>query len=105
MTVVKTFRKKPVEIEAMQWDGTAAGATTIIDWVLSNGGSASYICSDTDRCVATRGDCPHWIQVRTPGLLTPMLVHLDEWIVRGADGEFFPSKPDFFADTYEEVQS
>ena len=31
---VEKYRKKPVEIEAVQWDGTAAGATPVIDWIL-----------------------------------------------------------------------
>lgn len=32
MSEPKRYRKKPVEIEAMQWDGTAAGAAPIIEW-------------------------------------------------------------------------
>lgn len=31
------YRKKPVEIEAVRWDGTAEGATPIINWALSTG--------------------------------------------------------------------
>lgn len=30
MTTPQRFRKRPVEIEAMQWDGTAAGTSPII---------------------------------------------------------------------------
>lgn len=36
------FRKKPVEILAAPWDGTAEGATPITDWVLSGDGTACY---------------------------------------------------------------
>lgn len=35
--MVKKYRKKPVVIEAVQWDGTAKGSTQIIDWILKNG--------------------------------------------------------------------
>ena len=36
------YRKKPVVIEAMRWDGSAASATLIVDWILRGGGAASY---------------------------------------------------------------
>ena len=34
MTDVKKYTKRPVTVEAVQWDGTAAGATPIIDWIV-----------------------------------------------------------------------
>jgi len=36
------YRRRPVEVDAMRWDGTAAGATPIIDWVLAKGSTARY---------------------------------------------------------------
>lgn len=33
---------KPAEPRARRWDGTAAGATGVIDWVLERGGTASF---------------------------------------------------------------
>ncbi|MGW4270820.1 hypothetical protein ACWEGQ_00280 [Streptomyces seoulensis] len=54
------YRKRPVEIEAVQWDGTDDGATRIIDWILSSGATASYTCSNPDRCSESDGDTvPH----------------------------------------------
>jgi hypothetical protein len=41
-----TYRARPT-IEAMQWDGTAAGATPIIDWVLTGKQSARYHGEET----------------------------------------------------------
>jgi hypothetical protein len=96
-----TFRKKPVEIQAMKWDGTAAGATRIIDWILSSGATASYTCSDPDRCAKNDGDTPHWISIKT--LEGTMLANLGDWIIRGVQGEFYPCKPDIFEATYEPV--
>lgn len=49
MTEPMKYRKKPVVVEAMQWDGTAEGATSIVDWVLISGGSARYDCNSESR--------------------------------------------------------
>ena len=100
MTPTK-YRKKPVEIEAMQWDGTAAGATPIIDWMLRNDTTSSYVCSDTKRCIAHDGDCPHFIVI--PTLEGTMRADIGDWIIRGVQGEFYPCKPSIFEATYEEV--
>lgn len=95
------YRKKPVEIEAVQWDGTAEGATSIIDWILASGPTASYTCSNPDRCSGTDGDVPHSISIQT--LEGTMRAELDDWIIKGVAGEFYPCKPDIFAATYEAV--
>lgn len=102
MSEPKKYRKLPVTIEAMQWDGTAEGATPIIDWVLSNGGAASLWCSDPVRCSETDGDCPHTIRIRT--LEGDMHADLKWWVIRGMEGEFYPCKPSVFAATYEEAR-
>jgi hypothetical protein len=97
------FRKRPVEIEAAQWDGTADGATRIIDWILGHGSTASYICSNPDRCAEHDGDTPHSISIRT--LEGTMRADLDDWVIREpfptGDRQFYPCKPDIFAKTYE----
>lgn len=97
------YRKKPVEIEAVQWDGTADGATRIIDWILSSGATATYTCSNPDRCSETHGDTPHSISIRT--LEGDMRADLRDWIIKGVQGEFYPCKPDIFAATYEAVEA
>ncbi|MCV7210203.1 hypothetical protein H7J75_16200 [Mycolicibacterium canariasense] len=85
----------------MQWDGTDAGASPIIDWILSGDGSATYLCSDPDRCTKFGGDCPHSIAIRT--LEGTMTASVNDWVIRGVQGEFYPCKPDIFAATYDEV--
>lgn len=102
--MVKQYRKRAAEVEALQWDGTAAGATPIIDWILQAGATARYVCSDPERCSENDGDCPHWITFTTPGLASTMLAYAGEWIVRGNDGEFYLMTQDRFADLYEEVE-
>ena len=95
---IKKYRKKPAEIEAIQWDGTAMNAALIIEWVLNHDGSAYYwrgaSCPDTEE--------GHYLRIRT--LEGDMNASKDDWIIKGVKGEFYPCKPDIFAATYEEVQ-
>lgn len=86
------YRKKPVTIEAMQWDGTAAGATPIIDWVLANGATARY------------HDAPDpTLAIDT--LEGTMLARPQDYVIRGVAGEFYPCKPDIFEGTYESLRN
>lgn len=122
---VEKYRKKPVEIEAVQWDGTAAGATPVIDWILSHGGSARFrdnppmmhdiacrcdgrgvipgghLTADLIPCPETEptGGKPPDIAIGT--LEGTMTASPGDWIIRGVQGEFYPCKPDIFAATYE----
>ena len=98
MSAPQRYRKKPVEIEAMQWDGTATGATPIIDWVLGHGGTARFSCSQPE-CGPYKPEKPHTIAIDT--LEGAMHASPGDWIIRGVAGEFYPCKPDIFAATYE----
>jgi hypothetical protein len=84
---VKRWTKKPVTIEAIQYDGT-------------NG-------DDIKRF--TQGGC--YLDVTTPH--TPLFMirtlegehvaSIGDFIIKGIKGEFYPCKPDIFAATYEEA--
>lgn len=103
MSTARQYRKRPVVIEAMQWDGTAFGATPVIDWVLSGGGVATYRC-DTDEpahCLSPGSDADHHISIQT--LEGRMNVSAGDYVIRGVQGEHYPCKPDIFAATYEPV--
>lgn len=92
------FRKKPVVIEAMRWIGTAIEASPVIDWVLSQGGTARYHDEET----AWGGDVVHseeHIAINT--LEGTVKASAGDWIIRGVAGEFYPCKPDIFGQTYE----
>lgn len=102
MTIAR-YRERPVEIDAMQWDGTAEGATRIIDWIHSSGSTANYTCSNPDRCAENDGDTPHSIAIRT--LEGTMHANLGDWIIKGVVGEFYPCRDDIFAATYEPVNA
>ena len=102
----RRFRKRPVEIEAMQWDGTAESATPIIDWMLSLGGTARFHEAH-DEIHNTLHDgtvqgCPaEAAHIAIDTLEGTMRGSVDDWIIRGVNGEFYPCKPDIFAQTYE----
>lgn len=91
MSTVQRFRKKPVEIEAMQWDGTPEGATPIIDWVLASGERSARF---------------HDIGIlHVDTLEGTMRARAGDWIIRGVQGEFYPIKDAIFRETYEPVET
>ena len=91
------YRKKPVVIEAQQWDGSAASATPILEWVGRHGGTATYHehLMDGDEIAHTAP----YLRIKT--LEGVIIGSADDWIIKGVQGEFYPCKPDIFAATYE----
>lgn len=75
------YRKKPVVIEAMQYDGTFPLA----------------FLRDDEQIGA--GEQPGTLAIRT--LEGVMTVQMGDWIIRGVKGELYPCKPDIFEATYE----
>jgi hypothetical protein len=108
------FRKKPVVIDALQWDGTDERSREISDW--ANGAVAIV---DTDHIqhlwdydagayIMPRGKVIFGAPFRERCLIVltlegEMVARLGDWIIRGVQGEFYPCKPDIFAETYEAV--
>ena len=94
-TTPQRFTKRPVTIEAIQWDGTPSGATPIIDWILNHDHSADYWAP---------GEWDHETNVayiRITTLEGNMIASRGDWIIRGVRGEFYPCKPGIFAETYQ----
>lgn len=84
---VKKARKKPVEIEFMQFSDINS-VEDISSWVegkikhkVSNKFNIGYMYIET--------------------LEGTMTASLGDYIVKGVDGEFYPVKPDIFEQTYE----
>lgn len=88
MAEAKKYRKRPVVIEAIQWDGTDGSARTIQDWANTPGAVRVLYNVATLVIQTLEGD-----MTATPG----------DWIIRGVKGEFYPCKPDIFQATYEEA--
>lgn len=97
MSIPVKYRKKPVVIEAMQWDGSAESATPIINWVLDSGGTARYHEHLLDGEYIAHPD--PFLKIDT--LEGVMIASTGDWIIKGVQGEFYPCKPDIFAKTYE----
>lgn len=90
--MAQKFRKMPVIVEAVRWDGSSRMAGSIIDWIERAGHSAK-----TD--VLNGGHEVIFIET----LEGTMFARGGDWIVKGVKGEFYPVAPDIFAETYEEA--
>lgn len=91
-----TYRKKPVEIEAVQWDGEViVGGCP--DWLAAVG-------EDLDEPPAEleAGRCAFVGDRTYIGTLEGMIyASPGDWIIKGTAGELYPCKPNIFAEIYE----
>lgn len=90
------FRKKPVEIDAIQWFVNGDHPAVVAGWKDADGvvyGAVrpEFNIHGKSKCFAIK-TLEGWHEV-APG----------DWIIRGVKGELYPCKPDIFAATYEVV--
>jgi hypothetical protein len=86
------FRKKPVVIEAMPFDGTEASASEIVEWIGPQAHPPSFH-------PAYPGEHRALLMIHT--LEGTMTASPGDWVIKGVSGEFYPCKPDIFEATYE----
>ena len=103
-TTPRKFRKKPVTVEAMRLEGTAGETHAIYTWIEENT-AGSYNTNDPSGEVPGSGVS---IDASTGFLVIAtlegeMIAKPGDWIIRGVAGEFYPCKPEIFAETYEEM--
>ncbi|ARF70788.1 hypothetical protein B7C51_25295 (plasmid) [Paenibacillus larvae subsp. pulvifaciens] len=90
---MKKYRKKPVVVSAKQW------------WKMGDVPDAKIqpcnphsrnICTECGDEITRYGKCPtlEGHHIVCPG----------DYIIRGVKGEYYPCKPDIFAETYEPVE-
>lgn len=79
------YKKKPVVIEAVQFDGTDESC----DWILPQ-----LISGEIGRAT-------NKLYIQT--LEGVMTAHKGDYIIKGVKGEFYPCKPDIFEETYEKA--
>jgi len=90
------FRKKPVVVEVIKWDGSQEGFLGVLDWANKLAGAhLSFVFWETNLNKDPK------IKIRT--LEGDMFASEGDWIIRGVKGEFYPCKPDIFEQTYEKV--
>lgn len=89
------YRKKPVVIEAYQYEGdfVSSGNWTAPDWVSEayNNGILAY---------KEVGNTPPELYVKT--LEGDMKCDYKDYIIKGVNGELYSCKPDIFEKTYEQ---
>jgi len=87
------FRKKPVVIEAEQWNGQP------IDGVKLVGCKYCWPRACLNAVHSEFGPRPHHGEIET--LEGAMQVSPGDWVITGVNGERYPCKPEIFAKTYE----
>ncbi len=85
------FRKKPVIVDAWQWNGTTLEDAK--DFCKKNGLPDFHI-----------GSYGYGTGLVIPTLEGNHLAIKGDWIIRGVEGEYYPCKPDIFEKTYEPVE-
>ena len=90
MSVPKKYRKMPVTVDAMQFTGRNGVAVAM--WC---GGKYQSEAKASDPT-----DVAEWVAI--PTLEGVMRANRGDYVIRGVQGEFYPCKPDIFAETYEE---
>ena len=88
--MTERYRKKPVEIEAIQL--TSGNATEVAAW-----------CGGLVESADCSGDGPPYV-VRIDTLEGSMIAGLGDYVIRGVQGEFYPCKPDIFEQSYDKVE-
>jgi len=86
------FRKKPVVIDAVQFDGANLQAATKIEEFVGKKLQWEYWLKEGEMsCII-------------PTLEGEMTASVGDWIIKGVKGEFYPCKPDIFEVTYEPAE-
>ena len=91
------YRKKPVVIEAIQWDGN--NLKEVMEFIgseFSYEENTDYVTSKFNYRKLTKK-----LFINT--LEGKMEVSEGDYIIKGIKGEFYPCKPDIFELTYEKV--
>lgn len=93
------YRKKPVVIEAFQYDGDLKGSDG--NYYVPHWAIEAY---ENDIMFYGTLDChkpPCDLLIKT--LEGNMLVSVNDYVIQGINGELYPCKPDIFEKTYEAV--
>ena len=92
------YRKKPVVIDAIQWDGSRKSTKEVLEFVGQVVDTRFTIaCDKFDDYVDSANK--NGLKIHT--LEGVMTASLGDYIIKGVQGEFYPCKPDIFEATYE----
>ena len=93
------YRKKPVEIEAFQYDGDLKGSDgkyCVPEWAVEAFENGKLMFMSLSPL-----HLPCDLYVRT--LEGDMHAKVGDYIIKGVNGELYPCKPDIFEKTYEQL--
>ena len=86
--MIKKYKKKLVVIEAVQYDGTHESFSEIQEFC-----NTIEVTAYNDK------------KLKIPTLEGFHDASINDWIIKGIKGEFYPCKPDIFEEIYEEVDN
>ena len=86
------YRKKPVEIEAVQFISIDRGFNERPDWL-----TKAIYKDEKIKFFGTKNK----LDIET--LEGTMTARVGDYIIKGVNGEFYPCKPDIFEKTYEKI--
>lgn len=85
------YTKKPITIEAVQWDGSIESADAIEIW--SGGMTVCCGYDSGNQCIS--------LGIFIKPNEGEMRADPNDWIIKGVKGEFYSCKPDIFEQKYE----
>ena len=94
---MKKYRKKPVVIEAIQFNGKNFNEVCNFMGEIP----AQELNPNYNGDISTNGDYLSGLYIETLG--GKMFANIGDYIIKGINGEFYPCKPDIFLRTYNEV--
>ena len=88
--MIRKFRKKPVVIEALQWNGNNIEEIEL------------FVGEKLKRQMNLM--TKKFEVLIIPTLESPHEAMVGDWIIKGVAGEFYPCKPEIFKQTYKEEE-
>ncbi len=90
------FRKKPVVIEAVQWTGE--NHRELYEFLENND---DFVRDSGKNFYIDHSKVKGGLVIKT--LEGEHIADINDWIIKGIKGEFYPCKPHIFKETYEEI--
>ena len=93
------YRKKPVDVEAIQYFNADDGKITLDECIRFGEGKVT-----TESEVLSIDSSVEGVYLTIETLEGNMKINNGDWIIKGITGEFYPCKPDIFEKTYDKVE-
>lgn len=90
----RPYKKKSVVIEAMFLDGTEETLYAVFTWIFEGSPTESKPLIDVPEGA-----------IFIPTLEGVMMAKVNDWVIRGVKGEFYPCKNDIFEESYDRIGS